>query len=559
MWLAGGANTTLSKYCARFLDQNEQTLFEIDGSGSTHQPSGSFNLGGNYYDGAGGYPGGSEDWNTVTPAKFTLSSSVDNEFALMASTPSFHHLLTVSGSGVGIGVNREVATNGLGIGTIFEVSSSEKNDYADSNGETNNAANSVDFWVNPSASFGNPALFLRSSNKGGTTYGRNAYLLEMHQNSMRNALFDGVGNQYCRGKLYFDTYGGAEYISGSATDIEIAAAGKVSMNTPQIDFGEGDTGDPTINFTGTNNNGRLIWDESADNFTFADDVLMNSTERLYFTDIGDEYIFGSADGVLALKAGTSIDLVASVLNIGLGTTADPALTFKGTNNTVQQKFDESAGKLLYGNTSAGSPYVLVLDTVEAYVGIGQGVNSPAYALDVSGSEGQASPDTNGFVARFFNDGGHYNNGGIIIQCSEDDGAPAKQTIYLRANDGNGDITGHLSINSSGVFSLTDSSDEKLKDNIRPTKYVGLDVIKGINIYDFEWKKSGKTRAGGFVAQNVEKFFPEAVDDTVEDGGEITKGVSYGVLVAPAIKAIQEQQEIIEKLLARVEELEKKIN
>ena len=62
-----------------------------------------------------------------------------------------------------------------------------------------------------------------------------------------------------------------------------------------------------------------------------------------------------------------------------------------------------------------------------------------------------------------------------------------------------------------------------------------------------------------VAQNVEEFFPEAVSDLVEDDGEVTKTVSYGLMIPPMIKAIQEQQEIIEKLLARVEELENKNN
>lgn len=358
-------------------------------------------------------------------------------------------------------------------------------------------------------------------------------------------------------KIYFHDLGG-EYIAGTGAALELHASSYIDVRATYLRLGTGGGGvDPYINFNGNANDGRLYWMTDEDHFKFSDDVLIDGAEKLYFNDIGGEYIESDGDE-LTIAAGDGVKIVADYLEIGKGTVEDPKIDFKGINNDGMIQYDESAAKFLF-KKSAIANAAIVADLENLYVGIGENVTSPAYFLDVSGSGGASSPDENVYIARFFNDGGHYNSAGIIIQCSEDDGAPAKQTIFLRANDGNGDITGHLSINTSGVFSLTDSSDEKLKDNIRPTKYVGLDVIRGINICDFEWKKSGKTRAGGFIAQNVEKFFPEAVSDTVEDGGEITKGVSYGVLVAPAIKAIQEQQEIIEKLLARVEELENKIN
>jgi hypothetical protein len=207
-----------------------------------------------------------------------------------------------------------------------------------------------------------------------------------------------------------------------------------------------------------------------------------------------------------------------------------------------------------GATVADSNVFVVLG---ANVGIG--TSGPSYRLDVLDSQGDGSPDTNAYIARFRNDGNHANSAGIIIQCSEDDGEPAKTTIFLRADDGDGTAQGTLQLNTDSSFTLADTSDIKLKDNIRPTKYVGLDVVKGINICDFEWKKNGKTKFAGVVAQNVEEFFPEAVSDLLEDNGEVTKTVSYISMVPPIIKAMQEQQEIIEKLLARVEELENKID
>ena len=371
---------------------------------------------------------------------------------------------------------------------------------------------------------------------------------------------------------------GSQYISSdSSIDMSIASSRTITLKAGSGGVVVSGSALNMRNLT-DDYSGTLSWitdGSSTRYFKFEDDVLIDDGEKLYFNDAGGEYISGDGND-LTISSGRTVAVAATSLQVQLsdfGTTGDRATFALDSNGhlLLENYAGGSAGQVairpgsgansttFFQVQSEGGRSALNVDTTNQRVGIGEHVTAPAYFLDVSGSAGSASPDENAYIARFFNDGGHANSAGIIIQCSEDDGAPSKQTIFLRANDGDGTITGHLAINTSGVFALTDSSDEKLKDNIRPTKYVGLDVIKGINIYDFEWKKSGKTRAGGFVAQNVEEFFPEAVSDTVEDGGEITKGVSYGVLIAPAIKAIQEQQEIIEKLLARVEELEKKIN
>jgi len=64
---------------------------------------------------------------------------------------------------------------------------------------------------------------------------------------------------------------------------------------------------------------------------------------------------------------------------------------------------------------------------------------------------------------------------------------------------------------------------------------------------------------GFIAQEVKEIIPEVADLTIvehtdEENGE-QYSLSYGHLTAVLTKAIQEQQELIESLTARISTLE----
>ena len=68
---------------------------------------------------------------------------------------------------------------------------------------------------------------------------------------------------------------------------------------------------------------------------------------------------------------------------------------------------------------------------------------------------------------------------------------------------------------------------------------------------------------GFLAQELEQEFPQVVNATIQtdaDGEEVVdhelKSVNYEALIPVLTKAIQEQQEMIKALEARIEILEK---
>ena len=90
--------------------------------------------------------------------------------------------------------------------------------------------------------------------------------------------------------------------------------------------------------------------------------------------------------------------------------------------------------------------------------------------------------------------------------------------------------------------LNSTSDERLKDNIKPITNALSDVtqLEGVT---FDWKDTG-TRGHGFIAQQVEPILPDLVN-TDEDTG--MKSVNYIGMIGHLVEAIKEQQEQIDAL------------
>ena len=64
---------------------------------------------------------------------------------------------------------------------------------------------------------------------------------------------------------------------------------------------------------------------------------------------------------------------------------------------------------------------------------------------------------------------------------------------------------------------------------------------------------------GFIAQEVQDYFPELVHENIDDKtGESFYTLNYDGITVVAVKAIQEQQEIIEQLASRIKDLEKQV-
>ena len=113
-------------------------------------------------------------------------------------------------------------------------------------------------------------------------------------------------------------------------------------------------------------------------------------------------------------------------------------------------------------------------------------------------------------------------------------------------NGNGAV-GSIFTNASATAYNT-SSDARLKEITGSAR--GLEVINALNPVAYNWKADGKADEG-LIAQEVLDIVPNAVSGSEEEYYQM----DYSKLVTPLVKAIQEQQTIIEDLKARIETLE----
>ena len=99
-----------------------------------------------------------------------------------------------------------------------------------------------------------------------------------------------------------------------------------------LTIGDGSSGtDITVTFDGETSDGVLYWMEDEDHFKFADDVVIDSSKRLYLYDEGGEYIYG--DGTdLYLTSGADINIPADIgLTFG---SDDEKIEGDGTDLTI---------------------------------------------------------------------------------------------------------------------------------------------------------------------------------------------------------------------------------
>lgn len=120
------------------------------------------------------------------------------------------------------------------------------------------------------------------------------------------------------------------------------------------------------------------------------------------------------------------------------------------------------------------------------------------------------------------------------------------------------MTGALIANTS----WTTGSDRKLKDNIVPLEDGILEKVLKLKPTRFTLKsdlEEEKRVQIGFIAQEIEEIFPEYVVIHTDNKGEETRYLDYEKICVVLTKALQEQQEIIDKQNERLSIIEQKLN
>lgn len=112
----------------------------------------------------------------------------------------------------------------------------------------------------------------------------------------------------------------------------------------------------------------------------------------------------------------------------------------------------------------------------------------------------------------------------------------------------------LDVNGTIRGANVSPSDLRLKENIVPVEDALLKV-KSMQGVSFNWKTDANSnfpqgRHYGVIAQEIEKVLPEVVS-TAPDG---IKAVAYTEIIPVLIEAIKEQQKLIEKQHAELQEI-----
>ena len=368
--------------------------------------------------------------------------------------------------------------------------------------------------------------------------------------------------------------------SGAITIAAPAVAGTNTLTLPAstgtlvvtggaqtIEFADGSAAAPSITNSGDTNTG--IFFPAADTTAFTE----GGFERMRIDSsgnvgIGSTSITAIGTGVPTLELkGTSGSFTGRSGGIALitqdGTTnksyiyADTDLYIQSTTATNTRFYTNNAERMRI--TSAGR--------------VGIGTTSPSRALHVA----------TGVLTLANNNGALFtdtSNAGVLLGSDNAIGyisgvtaagtgtaklllQPFGEEVLVAATTDNGAY--NLQCNGTGVWgagAYVNGSDERIKEDIAPIQS-GLDVVQKLNPVTYKyketWSKDQSTQTG-FIAQELLTALEGEVyiDGVVQQGGqEEYYSVAYQNIIPILTKAIQEQQQIINDLKARIETLENK--
>ena len=280
----------------------------------------------------------------------------------------------------------------------------------------------------------------------------------------------------------------------------------------------------------------------------------------------DSFAFGNgsqATGARAIAMGDGARALNSdAIAIGSGTYASNLFSIAlGRNASSGQNsaFAVGNGTRAAGNASVamgmGSKALNSYSLATNYQTIANGANAVAM-----GKGAQA----NGITSFAFGEGviaqGNYSYViGLDNSISGTTVTDARTMAILGGEVGIGLTSPSVELDVSGSIQYTgdllDASDKRLKQNIQPLETGELNRLNQVNPVSFEMKDRPGVKEFGVIAQDFENVYPELVKTANDDMG--TKSVNYIGLIAPMVKAIQEQQVQIEVLKQEIEMLKSK--
>jgi hypothetical protein len=429
-------------------------------------------------------------------------------------------------------------------------------------------------------------------------FGAGSDLQIYHSGSNSYITDSGTGSLYVQGSsnilLGSTTQSNLIIADGGAVTARYAGDNKLATTATGIDV------------TGAVDADKLSIDTGATNVTIDSGGIYNSLNTTGVTYVVSDtnaaaglFAYGTAHATkpstVEIKAGGSVRAtITSTGNVGIGTTSpdnkvniqesalsgrdasngNTSLTLEHATDTGIQFFSATQTQLRFGDaasTGAGSIiYEHGTDKLRLNTGAITSFETGGSERMRIGSNGHmlvnTTTDYGQFVVETNVAGG--NPAGLYIYSTdtvvdagnvlgifsyESDATVGDGTYFLQFKDADGVIGSITSASSSSAVAFNTSSDERLKENIIDAS-PQLDIIKQVQVREFDWKKNGNHQVG-MIAQELNNIIPEVVTVGGESESENPWAVDYGKLTPYLIKAIQEQQTLIESLTARITALE----
>ncbi len=292
-------------------------------------------------------------------------------------------------------------------------------------------------------------------------------------------------------------------------------------------------------------NGQVMQTDGSGNVTWTNDPSPSYWTRsgavLNLTNAGDDITFTNDQTSITFPA--SVGTPAPMIYMFSGGTSNAnkmVLAHSTTYSSYGLSYNDaddsfqflSAGTNVLEVDLTGSP-ILTVNGVTQSEEIAVGIAVPSHDITIkqSGST-EASSGGLGLISPFNTNNWKVYHSGSHLSFAEN----GVRRAYVEAATGNYVIT----------------SDKRLKKNIEAHKTVLNDVNK-LDVYKYHYRDQNlaESKSIGFMAQEVQKIFPDAVKQNEE--GYL--GINYDYFSVLAIKSIQEQQELIKMQDDRISKLE----
>jgi len=272
--------------------------------------------------------------------------------------------------------------------------------------------------------------------------------------------------------------------------------------------------------------------------------------------------FGTAGNAISFTQAMTLDASGNLL---VGATSNPGVFNKSV--VVNSGADTLAGVVFQNNTTGtGSTDGSHIGIVSSDMLVVNCENAPIRFFTNNTERARITSDGNLLVGT--TDSGATTGTGFkaafpsatnpSFRCVGASSASSESTYELYST---GATAYRFYVNYAGtVFATTTTisaiSDQRFKENIQDLD-VGLNAVMALKPRKFDWKAGkGKDIKGdrGFIAQEFEQVFPDLIDawkDPAPEGETPYKSVRQD-LIPVLVKAIQEQQAIIEQLKARLD-------